>query len=113
MRFYDTGGIEVRNRTLPSHYHSSADAYILVYSVTDKLSFQLLPDIKKDIEKNRDKKDVSEFEIVDGCFNRIMSYTEGWIKYLYNMKFFINQVFENKVKVLAYNTLVVSYINQF
>ncbi|KAB7507120.1 NF-kappa-B inhibitor-interacting Ras-like protein 2 [Armadillidium nasatum] len=58
MRFYDTAGMDVRNRTIPAHYHTVADAYILVYSLTDRLSFQLLVDIKKDIEKNKEKKDV-------------------------------------------------------
>ena len=59
LRFYDTAGMDVRNRSLPPHYHAVADAYILVYSITDNLSFQLLVDMKKDIDKNKDKKDVS------------------------------------------------------
>lgn len=59
LRFYDTGGLDARNRTLPQHYHAVADGYILVYSINDNISFQLLTDIKKDIDKNKDKKDVS------------------------------------------------------
>ncbi|KAK4312539.1 hypothetical protein Pmani_016050 [Petrolisthes manimaculis] len=58
LRFYDTCGLDARTRTLPTHYHALADGYILVYSVCDNLSFQLLTDIKKDIDRNRDKKDV-------------------------------------------------------
>ncbi|CAL4227297.1 unnamed protein product, partial [Meganyctiphanes norvegica] len=58
LRFYDTQGLDARNRSLPTNYHAMADAYILVYSISDNLSFQLLTDIKKDIDKNRDKKDV-------------------------------------------------------
>ncbi|ROT65563.1 NF-kappa-B inhibitor-interacting Ras-like protein 2 [Penaeus vannamei] len=58
LRFYDTGGLDARNRTLPQHYHAVADGYILVYSINDNISFQLLTDIKKDIDKNKDKKDV-------------------------------------------------------
>ena len=61
LRFYDTAGLDVRNRFLPPHYHAVADGYIIVYSVTDNLSFQLLIDIKKDIDKNKDKKDVCFF----------------------------------------------------
>ncbi|XP_042858956.1 uncharacterized protein LOC122245075 [Penaeus japonicus] len=59
LRFYDTGGLDARNRTLPHHYHAVADGYILVYSINDNISFQLLTDIKKDIDKNKEKKDVS------------------------------------------------------
>lgn len=58
LRFYDTAGLDARNRTLPQHYHSLADGYIVVYSISDNISFQLLTDIKKDIDKNKDKKDV-------------------------------------------------------
>lgn len=58
LRFYDTAGLDARNRTLPVHYHSLADGYIIVYSIADNISFQLLTDIKKDIDKNKDKKDV-------------------------------------------------------
>ncbi|XP_068248718.1 NF-kappa-B inhibitor-interacting Ras-like protein 2 isoform X2 [Palaemon carinicauda] len=58
LRFYDTAGLDARNRTLPPHYHSLADGYIIVYSIADNISFQLLTDIKKDIDKNKDKKDV-------------------------------------------------------
>ena len=57
--FYDMAGIDIRNRSIPQHYHSIADAYILVYSVTDNLSFQMLVDLKKNIERNKEKKDVS------------------------------------------------------
>lgn len=58
LRFYDTAGLDTRCRSLPPHYHALADGYIMVYSVSDNLSFQLLTDIKKDIDKNREKKDV-------------------------------------------------------
>lgn len=68
VRFYDIGGLDVRTRTIPPHFHAVADAYILVYSLTDRSSFQLLVDIKKDIEKNREKKDVSTLMILFVCF---------------------------------------------
>ncbi|KAK7086405.1 NF-kappa-B inhibitor-interacting Ras-like protein 1 [Halocaridina rubra] len=58
LRFYDTAGLDARKRSLPPHYHTQADGYIIVYSVTDNISFQLLTDIKKDIDKNKEKKDV-------------------------------------------------------
>lgn len=59
LRFYDTAGLDTRSRSLPPHYHALADGYIMVYSISDNLSFQLLTDIKKDIDKNKEKKDVS------------------------------------------------------
>ncbi|KAG0724411.1 NF-kappa-B inhibitor-interacting Ras-like protein 2 [Chionoecetes opilio] len=58
LRFYDTAGLDAHTRTLPHHYHALADGYVLVYSVTDTLSFHLLTDIKKDIDKHKEKKDV-------------------------------------------------------
>ncbi|XP_050714003.1 NF-kappa-B inhibitor-interacting Ras-like protein 2 isoform X4 [Eriocheir sinensis] len=58
LRFYDTAGLDAQNRTLPQHYHALADGYVLVYSVADSLSFQLLQDIKKDIDRHKEKKDV-------------------------------------------------------
>ncbi|MPC37626.1 NF-kappa-B inhibitor-interacting Ras-like protein 2 isoform X3 [Portunus trituberculatus] len=58
LRFYDTAGLDAQHRSLPQHYHALADGYVLVYSVTDSLSFQLLTDMKKDIDRHKEKKDV-------------------------------------------------------
>ncbi|KAK8384869.1 hypothetical protein O3P69_014437 [Scylla paramamosain] len=58
LRFYDTAGLDAQHRNLPQHYHALADGYVLVYSVTDSLSFQLLTDMKKDIDRHKEKKDV-------------------------------------------------------
>ena len=58
LRFYDTAGYEPASpKALSSHYHSLADAYMLVYSVKDMISLQTVIGLKKDIDRN--KKDVS------------------------------------------------------
>lgn len=60
LRFYDTAGLDPRGtRALASHSHAVADAYLLVYSTQDMTSLQAIMDLKKDIDKNREKKDVS------------------------------------------------------
>ena len=62
LRFYDTAGIDPRSaKQLPSHQHAIADAYMLVYSTQDMASLQAVMELKKDVDKNRDKKDVSLF----------------------------------------------------
>ncbi|XP_076267776.1 NFKB inhibitor interacting Ras like 1 [Rhynchophorus ferrugineus] len=68
VRFYDTAGIEnsqtstahgTTNQQLLRHYLVLADGYILVYD-TDKInSLEVLMSIKKDIDKNKDKKEVT------------------------------------------------------
>ena len=66
LRFYDTAGIEARSpKALSSHHHSLADAYMLVYSVKDMTSLQTVMDLKKDIDKNKDKKDVSYLKYIN------------------------------------------------
>ncbi|XP_076061944.1 NFKB inhibitor interacting Ras like 1 [Oratosquilla oratoria] len=67
LRFYDTAGLDARNRSLPPYYHCVADGYIIVFSVTDSLSYQLLTDIKKDIDKNKEKKDVPIVIMANKC----------------------------------------------
>lgn len=62
LRFYDTAGIDVRSpRSLSSMLHAIADAYMLVYSTQDMASLQAVMDLKKDVDKNKEKKDVSGF----------------------------------------------------
>lgn len=67
LRFYDTAGIEysqistahgMTNQQLPRHYLLMADGYILVYDTSKSFSFDVLVSIKKDIDKNKDKKEV-------------------------------------------------------
>lgn len=67
IRFYDTAGIEfsqistangMTNQQLPRHYLILADGYILVYDMSKSASLDVLISIKKDIDKNKDKKEV-------------------------------------------------------
>lgn len=67
MRFYDTAGIEfaqtatangTTNQQLPRHYLIMADGYILVYDTEKNDSLDVLVSLKKDIDKNKDKKEV-------------------------------------------------------
>lgn len=57
IRFYDTAGIEL-NQQLPRHYLLLADGYIMVYDTSKIASLDVLISIKKDIDKNKDKKEV-------------------------------------------------------
>lgn len=67
IRFYDTAGIEfsqistangMTNQQLPRHYLLLADGYIMVYDTSKSASLDVLISIKKDIDKNKDKKEV-------------------------------------------------------
>lgn len=65
IRFYDTEGFSLTadggdsSIALQKHYHALADAFILVYSVDSRQSFEIIDILKKDIEKNREKKEVN------------------------------------------------------
>ncbi|KAJ3648521.1 hypothetical protein Zmor_020317 [Zophobas morio] len=68
VRFYDTAGIEhlqtatangTTNQQLPRHYLAIADGYILVYDTERSDSLDVLVSLKKDIDKNKDKKEVT------------------------------------------------------
>ncbi|KAJ8923884.1 hypothetical protein NQ315_006660 [Exocentrus adspersus] len=68
LRFYDTAGIEpsqtatasgTTNQQLPRHYLVLADGYILVYDSSKSNSLDAIISIKKDIDKNKDKKEVT------------------------------------------------------
>ncbi|KAK4885022.1 hypothetical protein RN001_001293 [Aquatica leii] len=67
IRFYDTAGIEksqtstasgTTNQQLPRHYLALADGYIFVYDVENYESLEVLLSLKKDIDKNKDKKEI-------------------------------------------------------
>lgn len=72
IRFYDTEGFTLHDTNhevaVPKHYHSLADAFVLVYSVNNRQSFEIIDLLKKDIDKNREKREVcakkSEFFIL-------------------------------------------------
>lgn len=71
MRFYDTAGIDhsqtstanggTTNQQLPRHYIAIADGYILVYDTEKPDSLDVLVSLKKDIDKNKDKKEASTY----------------------------------------------------
>jgi NF-kappa-B inhibitor-interacting Ras-like protein len=77
IRFYDTEGFSPADATgvdIPKHYHGLADAFILVYSVDSRQSFEIIDLLKKDIEKNREKKEVHrhnmhKYSFVYGCYH--------------------------------------------
>jgi len=58
VRFYDTAGIDGNNAQIPRHILAAADGFVIVYSVEDSHSYKVADAIRKDIEKNRDRKDI-------------------------------------------------------
>lgn len=64
VRFYDTAGLEslqsnANNQQLPRHYLGFADGYVLVYDTAKPESLDVLLPLKKDIDRNKDKKEIS------------------------------------------------------
>ncbi|XP_072269548.1 NF-kappa-B inhibitor-interacting Ras-like protein 1 [Pyxicephalus adspersus] len=57
LRIYDTQGLR-EGTELPKHYFSFADGFILVYSVDSLESFQRVEQLKRDVDRFRDKKEV-------------------------------------------------------
>ncbi|KAJ7991457.1 hypothetical protein DPEC_G00284060 [Dallia pectoralis] len=58
LRLYDTRGLH-DGLDLPKHYYSVADGFVLVYSVDSMESFKTVDILKKEIDKSRDKKEVT------------------------------------------------------
>ncbi|XP_024245918.1 NF-kappa-B inhibitor-interacting Ras-like protein 2 isoform X1 [Oncorhynchus tshawytscha] len=58
VRFYDTRGLR-DGLEFPRHYFSFADGFVLVYSIDSKESFKRMEALKKDIDRFRDKKEVT------------------------------------------------------
>nr|XP_057905045.1 NF-kappa-B inhibitor-interacting Ras-like protein 2 isoform X2 [Doryrhamphus excisus] len=58
VRFYDTRGLR-DGMEFPRHYYSFADGFVLVYSIDSKESFKRMEALKKDIDRHRDKKEVT------------------------------------------------------
>nr|XP_006635887.1 PREDICTED: NF-kappa-B inhibitor-interacting Ras-like protein 1 [Lepisosteus oculatus] len=58
LRLYDTKGLQ-DGLDLPKHYFSFADGFVLVYSVDSLESFKKIDILKKEIDKSRDKKEVT------------------------------------------------------
>ncbi|XP_014215482.1 NF-kappa-B inhibitor-interacting Ras-like protein [Copidosoma floridanum] len=64
IRFYDTAGLEplqniMSNQQLARHYLGFADGFLLVYDTAKPESLDVLIPLKKDIEKNKEKKDIT------------------------------------------------------
>jgi len=57
VRFYDTAGLDATKPELQKHYMGFADGYILVYDVCNFESFKCMDKLKKDIDKNKEKKE--------------------------------------------------------
>ncbi|XP_013109035.2 NF-kappa-B inhibitor-interacting Ras-like protein [Stomoxys calcitrans] len=59
LRIYDSAGLFQGSKAqLPRHYFYFPDGYVLVYDPTDPQSLDMLADIKMDIDKNKEKKEV-------------------------------------------------------
>ncbi|XP_061392758.1 NF-kappa-B inhibitor-interacting Ras-like protein [Musca vetustissima] len=59
LRIYDTAGLyQGSKEPLPRHYLYFPDGFVLVYDPTDPQSLDMLADIKADIDKNKEKKEV-------------------------------------------------------
>ena len=60
IRFIDTEGLdEERVKEIPRHLLSVADGFLIVYSIDDEHSFQLAEAIRRDIDRNKEKKEVT------------------------------------------------------
>ncbi|XP_067006256.2 NF-kappa-B inhibitor-interacting Ras-like protein isoform X1 [Anabrus simplex] len=65
VRFYDTAGLDYSNPAsreqsqLARQYIGLADGYVLVYDTDRPESLDVLVSLKKDIDRNRDKKEVT------------------------------------------------------
>ena len=57
VRFYDLGGITSKTKEVPRHYFNITDGYVLVYAINSHESFLVMDALKRDIERNREKKD--------------------------------------------------------
>ncbi|KAF7697887.1 NF-kappa-B inhibitor-interacting Ras-like protein 2 [Silurus meridionalis] len=58
VRFYDTRGLR-EGVEFPRHYFGFADGFVLVYSIDSKESFKRMEILKKEIDRCRDKKEVT------------------------------------------------------
>ncbi|BFG03413.1 NF-kappa-B inhibitor-interacting Ras-like protein [Drosophila madeirensis] len=59
LRIYDTAGLQGEQAAqLPRHYLQFPDAFVLVYDPIDPRSLDMLADIKTDIDKHKEKKEI-------------------------------------------------------
>ncbi|XP_072927568.1 NF-kappa-B inhibitor-interacting Ras-like protein 2 [Hemitrygon akajei] len=66
VRFYDTKGLR-EGTELPKHYYSFADGFVLVYSIDSRESFKRVEALKKEIDRSRDKKEVTIVILGNKC----------------------------------------------
>jgi len=89
LRLYDTEGISaIPSDTsdlcfLPKQYYSIADAFVLIYAVDSRQSFSIVDSLKKDIDRNRDKREVPIVVLGIGCKSEDKrevdpSFATGW-----------------------------------
>uniref|UniRef100_A0A1A9X4A7 NF-kappa-B inhibitor-interacting Ras-like protein n=1 Tax=Glossina brevipalpis TaxID=37001 RepID=A0A1A9X4A7_9MUSC len=57
LRLYDSAGLQGKAQ-LSRHYIHFPDGFVLIYDPTDPSSLDILADIKQDIDRNKEKKDV-------------------------------------------------------
>lgn len=67
VHFYDTAGLDSSRPEIPKQYFSFADGYIIVYDVTNESSFQCMDRLKKQIERNREKKEAITISLGNKC----------------------------------------------
>ncbi|KAK2162229.1 hypothetical protein LSH36_101g00024 [Paralvinella palmiformis] len=67
VHFFDTAGLESSKPELPKQYLNFADAYVLVYDVTNHSSFQCMDKLKKEIDKNKEKKEALIISLGNKC----------------------------------------------
>ncbi|XP_013397471.1 NF-kappa-B inhibitor-interacting Ras-like protein 1 [Lingula anatina] len=59
VRLYDTPGLDSSQVDMPRHYITNADGFVLVYDVNSFDSFNCINKLKKDIDKHKEKKEVT------------------------------------------------------
>ena len=62
LRFYDTQGLssfDTAEASLLKPYYTTADAFVLIYGVDSRASFDAIDALKRDIDKNKEKREVS------------------------------------------------------
>ena len=67
VKIYDTPGSEFTLSGFPKHYLHFGDGFILVYSITSKETFKCMELVKKEIDRTREKKDVTIIAIGNKC----------------------------------------------
>ncbi|KAI0216601.1 NF-kappa-B inhibitor-interacting Ras-like protein 2 [Lamellibrachia satsuma] len=67
VHFYDTTGLDPAKPQLAKQYLSFADGFILVYDVTDRVSFDCMDKLKKEIDRSKEKKEAIVISIGNKC----------------------------------------------